>query len=226
MVSDTSQLPIDQIRSEYLTACNRPCLIKASTGSGKSTRIPIWLIEEEIPFILVEPRRVVVRSLYEYLKPMCGGRLSYQVRFDSHFAQNSKAIIVTPGIFLNYLQSGFPFEPELILIDEVHERGREIDFALAVLKERKVQSVTLLSATLDEKDFNDYLNFKTFQLEQAKYKIDLIYSEHSLLPSFAYLEEQIRKNLQIHSYYSALVFLPGKSEIYRVKNYLSNNKFD
>ena len=46
MVSDTSQLPIDQIRSEYLTACNRPCLIKASTGSGKSTRIPIWLIEK------------------------------------------------------------------------------------------------------------------------------------------------------------------------------------
>ena len=75
MVSDTSQLPIDQIRSEYLTACNRPCLIKASTGSGKSTRIPIWLIEEEIPFILVEPRRVVVRSLYEYLKIKDGKRM-------------------------------------------------------------------------------------------------------------------------------------------------------
>ena len=54
MVREPSELPIDQIRSEYLKERNRPCLIKASTGSGKSTRIPIWLLEEKIPFILVK----------------------------------------------------------------------------------------------------------------------------------------------------------------------------
>lgn len=216
------ELPIDEIRSEYLKERSRPCLIKASTGSGKSTRIPIWLLEEKIPFILVEPRRVVVRSLYKYLNPLCDEQLSYQVRFDSNFVPNPNALIVTPGIFLNYLQSGFPFKPELILIDEVHERGREIDFALAVLKERKFQSISLLSATMDDIDFNDYLDFKTFQLKQVKYKIDLVYSEHSLLPSSTDLEDQIRKNLQFYDYFSALIFLPGKSELYRVKKCLSD----
>ena len=221
----TSKLPIDQIRSEYLKECTRPCLVKASTGSGKSTRIPVWLLEEDIPFILIQPRRVLVRSLHKYLNPLCDGRLSYQIRFESHFVKNPRALIVTPGIFLNYLQSGFPFEPKLILIDEAHERSREIDFALAILKHRKFSPITLLSATLDNIEISHYLDFKTFELEQARFKIDLVYSEHSLLPSFVDLEDQIRKNLRLNLHHSALVFLPGKSELYRVREYLANWKY-
>ncbi len=222
MAKETPKLPIDQIRAEYLREYVRPCLVKASTGSGKSTRIPIWLIEEDIPFILVQPRRVIVRSLYEYLNPLCGGRLSYQIRYESNFASNPRALIVTPGIFLNYLQSDFPFKPKLILIDEFHERGRELDFALAILKQRKFSPVTLLSATLDDVGIDDYLDFKFFELEESRYKVDLIYSEHSLLPSFVELENQIRKNLKSYKHHSALVFLPGKSELYRVRDFLAN----
>tara|TARA_Y100000589_G_scaffold88741_1_gene83045 strand:- start:670 stop:2883 length:2214 start_codon:yes stop_codon:yes gene_type:complete len=224
MAREISKLPIDRIRSEYLKEYGGPCLVKASTGSGKSTRIPIWLFEEGIPFIIVQPRRVIVRSLYQYLKPLFSEQLSFQIRYESHFVNNPRALIVTPGIFLNYLQSGFPFEPELILFDEAHERGRELDFALAVLKLRKFSSITLLSATLDDVGIQHYLDFKIFALEEARYKIELIYSEHTLLPSFVGLENQIRSNLKLHSHNSALVFLPGKSELYRVRDFLANWK--
>lgn len=219
---EQEQLPIEVLRQDYLKALNRPCIVKASTGSGKSTRIPAWLIEEDVSFILVQPRRVVVRSLFDFLNTQFEGAISYQIRFEKKNIYNPRFLIVTPGIFLNYLQDGFPFDPDVILIDEVHERGREIDFILAILKHREFGALTLLSATLDQAHLAQYFDFKVFETIQRQFKIQLEYSEHSLLPTMNGLFEQIHKQLKHNEFRNALVFLPGKSELFQAKDFLKS----
>ena len=215
------ELPIEKIREAFLTSKASVKVVRADTGSGKTTRIPLWLIENGLPFILIEPRRVVVKSIFDYVSQFTLAQsLGYQVRFEKNISSHCLGLIVTPGIFLNYLSSSMPLIPKLILIDEFHERHKEVDFLLAILKRRKELDLVLLSATLDLDRLNQYLDFECFDVNQGSFPVQVEYENLDVIPNSRNLGLRVQNGLKKFNWTVALVFLPGKREIFEVKNFL------
>lgn len=115
-------LPIYPYRIEILNkiANNQIVLIQSSTGSGKSTQIPQYIMEEATEFnkycriICAQPRRlsavsVAERVAYERDEEI-GKTVGYQIRLESKVSPNSNLIYCTNGVLLRCLMSGDPAE--------------------------------------------------------------------------------------------------------------------
>ena len=62
-----ASLPIDNLKSDFLAALSQQhIVVEAETGSGKSTRLPLWAAELG-RVLVVEPRRIACTSLADYL---------------------------------------------------------------------------------------------------------------------------------------------------------------
>jgi ATP-dependent helicase HrpB len=172
-------LPIDEIRDQLLqhSSPGARLLLKAPTGSGKSTTVPSWLTPsdaEEIT-VVIEPRRMAARLLATWVAKQRGSELGqdvgYAVRFDSRYNKKTRLIYLTDGVFQRWLQD----DPELrgvgtVIFDEFHERRLAVDVALARcldLQEgaRHDLRVIVMSATLETAGLADYLGPHTISLE-------------------------------------------------------------
>ena len=113
-------LPIYPYRNEILhkIAINQILLIQSSTGSGKSTQIPQYIMEEatnlnkSCRIICAQPRRlsavsVAERVAYERNEEI-GKTVGYQIRLESKVSPNSNLIYCTNGVLLRCLMCGDP----------------------------------------------------------------------------------------------------------------------
>ncbi len=95
-------LPIDSLKETFLSQlAQQHLVVEAETGSGKSTRLPLWAAEKG-RVLVVEPRRVACTSLAEYVAEQMdespGESVGYAIRFDNRFNDNSRIVFVTPGV--------------------------------------------------------------------------------------------------------------------------------
>ena len=168
------QLPIDSILPELLTALrdNRTVVLAAPTGSGKTTGVPLALLDEEWlqgrRILILEPRRLATRMaagrMAEVLGEEVGERVGYRVRFDTMVSAATRIEVVTEGIVTRRLQS----DPELadvglIIFDEFHERSIHADLALALCLDvmaglRDDLKLLIMSATLDLQGLVEFLD--------------------------------------------------------------------
>ena len=140
-------------------------ILQAPPGAGKTTRVPLALIGELVQapraegrILLIEPRRLAAKAaatrLAESIGEPVGERVGYSVR-NEHKRSNATTIeAITDGLFLRRLQA----QPDLpgvgiVIFDEFHERRRDSDVALALLREarrvlRPDLKLLLMSATL------------------------------------------------------------------------------
>lgn len=166
-------LPVLEIREELLAAFSSQgagrVLLKAPTGSGKSTVVPKLLLEEasfEGRIIVVQPRRIAARMLAEYVATLVGSQVGkgvgYSVRFEKVYGAETKLIYVTDGVLQRWLAEN----PELprvscVLFDEFHERRLASDLALGRVMElqgsRPELRVGVMSATLEVAGLEEYL---------------------------------------------------------------------
>lgn len=169
-----AQLPIHSILPELLTALrdNRMVVLAAPTGSGKTTGVPLALLEEEWlqgrRILILEPRRLATRMaagrMAEVLGEEVGERVGYRVRFDSMVSAATRIEVVTEGIVTRRLQS----DPELadvgiVIFDEFHERSIHADLALALCLDvmaglRHDLKLLIMSATLDLQGLTEFLD--------------------------------------------------------------------
>ena len=144
-------------------------LLQAPPGAGKTTRVPLALLGQwpEIPpmegtVLMLEPRRLATKAaasrLADQLNEPLGERVGYAVRHESKRSHRTRLEVLTAGLFLRRLQA----DPELegiscVIFDEFHERGRDSDLALALVRDtqtllRPDLALLLMSATLDLSD--------------------------------------------------------------------------
>ncbi|CEF63172.1 Helicase, C-terminal domain and Helicase-associated domain and DNA/RNA helicase, DEAD/DEAH box type, N-terminal domain and Domain of unknown function DUF1605 domain and Helicase, superfamily 1/2, ATP-binding domain and P-loop containing nucleoside triphosphate hydrolase domain-containing protein [Strongyloides ratti] len=190
------RLPIYMEREKILKIIkdNQLILIRASTGSGKSTQIPQILLKDfinqgkgaEFNCIVTQPRRLCATSLanevayerYEFI----GESVGYSVRFDRVDPRPFGSIVyTTTGTLLQSIYSGLKGITHII-IDEIHERTLSLDFLLIILKKiiknNSSIKIILMSATVDVEMFKNYFeNIYVYQLTIPLYDVKLFYLE-------------------------------------------------
>ncbi|QDG52680.1 ATP-dependent RNA helicase [Persicimonas caeni] len=225
------QLPVDAVREEFESAlgAGAPLIVTAPTGSGKSTRLPLWMAERlDGPILVVEPRRVACRSLAGWLsegrgEPV-GKTIGYTVRFDDRTSDATEVVFATTGVALRMLgqnpteQDGFRFAG--VLIDEFHERSWQVDLILAVLRSRRQAGddlpLVITSATLDVDALVGDLGANLIEASGRTYPVDVEYIDEPKAPSRHNLDSRVAdavKRALDGDDGDVLVFLPGKGEI-------------
>ncbi|MFT4272421.1 MAG: ATP-dependent helicase HrpB [Pantoea sp.] len=231
-----SELPVSEVLPELLTALAQApqVLLAAPTGAGKSTWLPLQLLQQaQLPgrIIMLEPRRLAARNvaqrLAELLGEQPGGTVGYRMRGENCCGANTRLEVVTEGILTRMLQRDPMLDGvSLVILDEFHERSLQADLALALLLDvqqglREDLKILLMSATLD----ND-------RLRALLPDVPFIASEGRSFPvtrRFASLNNQLRfeeavarevAQLLREETGSLLLFLPGVAEIERVKREL------
>ena len=189
--NQTSVLPIAAHKQEIVAAFSAsPVLIlSGETGSGKSTQLPQFLLSapwhrKGLRIGVTQPRRVAAISLARRVaselkcglgKGGNGAKVGYSVRFDSNVNRSNEIIFLTEGMLLVELMS----DPglcayEVLVVDEVHERGVNVDLLLGFLRElvsgkgkgaeiRKAKNmaplkVVVMSATADVEALATFFN--------------------------------------------------------------------
>ncbi|MFT4702588.1 MAG: ATP-dependent helicase HrpB, partial [Bradymonadia bacterium] len=218
------QLPIERIRPQVMAAFAQDdrVIVGAATGSGKSTRLPEWLLDAvDGQVLVVEPRRVACRSLASYLASQRGESVGQTVgswvRFDKAVGKATRLIFATPGIALRLVAGGEQFGA--IVLDEFHERGWQTDLLLARLRQSE-QPYIITSATLDGDRIADELSCQYLVGEGRTFSLTIHHDEHPSQPSLRDVGRRVavrvRQALEADSHSDVLVFLPGKREIREV----------
>lgn len=147
-------------------------MITGDTGSGKTTQVPQYLLElyaernEPVRIICTQPRRIAAISVAERVAnergEQIGGTVGYQIRLENRISSKTGLVFCTTGILLRTLmyQEGNLERVTHLIIDEVHERDRFVDFLLGVLRSRLPRlpnlRLILMSAALDLNVFCNY----------------------------------------------------------------------
>eukprot|EP00667_Euglena_gracilis_P000144 EG_transcript_144 len=146
------------------------CIVTTSTGSGKSTLMPLLLYAEqpkegrEHRIAVTQPRRFAAEGVCKAIGDLYGERLVGFRMAGKARNPDAPIVYITDGLLRTMLDptvdfAARPFPFDTVVIDEVHERSMEIDACLALLamqqQEQRRQGMTvtkviLSSATFDE----------------------------------------------------------------------------
>ncbi|GAA4900165.1 helicase-related protein [Ferrimonas pelagia] len=210
-------LPIDPLKTEFLARLQAThMVVEAETGSGKSTRLPLWAAERG-RVLVIEPRRIACTALADYLAQQHDG-IGYAIRFESTVTEQTQVAFVTPGIALRWFSEDKLAGFDTVIIDEFHERRWDTDLLLAQLKRHDAHRLVLTSATVDGARLAEYLGGERLHAEGRRYPVSLRYvaTEGRALPSDRDLAARLKAIVPAaltQTQGDVLVFLPGRKEI-------------
>lgn len=159
-------LPVDAVLPALRSALagGTSAVLVAPPGAGKTTRVPLALLDEAWMagrrLVMLEPRRLAARAAAAHMTRLLGeaevgGTVGYRVRLDTRVGPGTRVEVVTEGVLTRMLQT----DPSLegvgaVLLDEFHERSLPADLGLALTLHarsllRPDLRVVVMSATLD-----------------------------------------------------------------------------
>jgi len=225
-------LPIQEIIPEIKQKLetNPVVILQAPPGAGKSTILPLQLLNEKWlsnkKIIMLEPRRLAARSVAErmaqLLNETAGQTIGYRVRFENKTSTSTKIEVVTEGILTRMLQNDNALEDVgLVIFDEFHERSLNADLALALCLQvqqllRDDLKILIMSATINSEKLSSLLNNAPIITSAGRqYPVKVIYeSVDDKAPLHLTMAKAIRKALSEQPG-DILAFLPGAGEIQR-----------
>ncbi|CAH0540349.1 helicase-related protein [Vibrio marisflavi] len=224
-----SSLPIDSLKSDFLhTIQSNHLVVEAETGSGKSTRLPLWASQSG-RVLVVEPRRIACTSLAEFiasqLEEPLGEKVGYAIKLENQFSEDSEIVFVTPGVALRWFCENRLNEFQVIMIDEFHERRWDTDLLFAMLKKHDQHRLIVTSATMESEKLADYVEGKRLTSVGRNYAVDIQHrsSDSQQLPNSFKLEQRIKAEIEAaESEGDILVFLPGRKEIAQCQSALKH----
>ncbi len=228
-------LPIDpylnEIVEKFKTASN--LVLKASPGSGKTTRLPAALLKSGFKKIVVlVPKRIAAVSAADRVASENGWRLGvevgYYIRFEPKFSADTQLIYMTEGVFIKKAQDdNFWTSIEVLIFDEFHERSSHADMALGLAIEKQILEekvkVIVMSATLQSKKLEDFLpNCAVIEIAAPPHTLQLHYSlrPQRLICDFDFYNSVVQtvEMAWQRGQKDILVFLPGFSEMRKTQN--------
>ncbi len=239
---DTS-LPID-VALPQLTAAlagNDATVLVAPPGAGKTTRVPLVLIDEpwakDRKILVLEPRRLAARAaaarMASTLREQVGDTVGLRVRFDSKVTKRTRIEIVTEGVFTRLVLD----DPSLdgiaaVLFDEFHERSLDADLGLALARDaqlglRQDLKLLVMSATLDGARVAALLgDAPVVESEGRAFPVETRYlGRDPRAPIERQVADAVERALRAEGG-SLLVFLPGAGEIRRTEELLKERVRD
>jgi len=236
-------LPIDAVLDELARtlAGNNAAVVVAPPGAGKTTRVPLALLDEpwvkNRKIIVLEPRRLAARASAERMAHTIGERVGetvgYRVRFGSKVSRATRIEVVTEGIFSRQILD----DPELsdvaaVLFDEFHERSLDADLGLALARDaqtglRDDLRILVMSATLDGARVAKLLgDAAVIESEGRAFPVETRYlGRKADAPLERQMADAIAMALRADPG-SVLAFLPGTAEIRRTQNFLGERVHD
>lgn len=172
-------LPAWEFRNAVVESLSRVqvMIVAGETGCGKSTQIPQFILDSIPPgakcnMVVTQPRRISAMGLAERVAiergEEVGKHVGFTVRLESKRSSTTELLFCTTGVMLRML-SGDPMLNGIthVVIDEVHERDRNSDFLLIIMRRLLVQrpelKLVLMSATIQRNLFEEY--FKDIGVE-------------------------------------------------------------
>ncbi len=168
-------LPVEACITDLVDALasHGRCVLVAPPGSGKTTLVPLRLVESSLlsgneRIIMLEPRKLAARAAARRMAQLLGERvgetIGYQTRDERIIGPSTRIEVLTEGVLTRRLQN----DPDLpgvgiVIFDEVHERNLPGDLGLALLlhAQRSLgtnQRIILMSATPDTERWSAYLS--------------------------------------------------------------------
>ena len=174
MNPELSNLPIfpylDQICDTLKSSESHFLVLTAETAAGKSTAVPLALLEHfDGKILMLEPRRLAASAIADRLSDLLGeetgGTVGYRLHLESKASARTRLEVITEAILTRRLQADPLLEDvNVIVLDEFHERSIHSDLALAFLKEtmqlRDDLFVIVMSATINYRSIAEYLGSK------------------------------------------------------------------
>ncbi|WP_063345570.1 helicase-related protein [Vibrio jasicida] len=217
-----SQLPIDSLQAEFDQLVNHHHLVvEAETGSGKSTRLPLWAANHG-RVLVIEPRRIACTSLAEFLAEQSGQplgkQIGYAIKLHAHYDEKTKVVFVTPGVALRWFAEDKLASFDIVMVDEFHERRWDIDLLTAILKQEKQHRLIVTSATLEGEKLANYLDAKRLRSEGRCFPVTVTHRsmDSRYLPNKKGCENDVVRTVKEaleDEEGDILVFLPGRKEI-------------
>lgn len=157
---------LEEICQALKASPSRFLILTAETGAGKSTAVPLALLEQfPKKILMLEPRRLaavnVASRVAELLGEQLGQTAGYKVFLENKTSDATRLEVMTEAILTRRLQSDPSLEDaSVVVLDEFHERSINADLALAFLKEamqlRDDLFVVIMSATIDARRIADF----------------------------------------------------------------------
>ena len=237
-----TDLPIEDVIDDVRRALTDPGIgiLTAPPGSGKTTVVPIRLLDEPWrggrKIVVLEPRRIATRAaahrIADLMGEVVGDQVGYVTRDDRRTSNRTVIEVVTEGVLTRRLQSN----PELpdtaaVLFDEVHERNLQTDLGLALALDVRASlrpdlRVLLMSATIDAERLSTRL---------ADHDVPVVTGDARTFPiDVRWMPQPRRAGIELGVSTAVrqaldtvdgdvLVFLPGMGEIVRSKRRLEED---
>lgn len=245
-----SGLPVDEALPALREALARSAsaVLQAPPGAGKSTVVPLALLDEPWArsgrLVMLEPRRLAARAVAQRMAATLGepvGRtVGYRMRFDTRVSRDTRIEVVTEGVLTRMLQQDPALEgTALVLFDEFHERNLQADLGLALALDAQATvapqlKLLVMSATLDARAIGDWLGGapvvvaagRSFPVEtrfagKGAPPLPAAGAPHTRGESPERLTMQLIQRALREAPGDLLVFLPGGPEIRRVQALLA-----
>lgn len=147
-------------------------IIEGETGCGKSTQVPQFILDEAVDkhqhcsIVVTQPRKIAATSLARRVCKERGWQLGklvgYQVGLDACRDEDTRLLYVTTEVLVQKLVHQRKLDAYThIILDEVHERDQQTDFALLIVKKlmhtvSPSVKIILMSATINASKFAQY----------------------------------------------------------------------
>ena len=239
-MSALTSLPIEAIKTQFCQTLSKhnTVVLSAPPGAGKSTCLPLWLLNLEAflgqKIYLLQPRRLAVKNIASYLarqlNEAVGETVGYRLRNDTKISKNTRLEVITEGILTQIIQHDAELSGcALVVFDEFHERSLQGDLAFALTRDvqqglRDDLKILLMSATLDINNLTKALpDAKSLASAGKCFAVDIVYDapinshrwrDHAL----SIIKTQARTHQG-----SMLVFLPGVADIRFITRLLTDS---